>query len=211
MNKFGYFAIGLTCGTAIGSAVSMLIFTKRYKKKLDQQNEEKIEECRKAIEEVYASKKEATKNETEEKEIDEPEEVPEKELKESREVYEELTKQYTSPEKKESKAFMEKPMINTLDVYTPSIVTPDEAFNNSEDWPVETLIYYGGGTLTDEEGMLVDIDATVTRAFLDAFHSENKYHGYVTSGSLYVRCPELSTYYEVTLDTTDYMKIRNEK
>lgn len=84
------------------------------------------------------------------------------------------------------------------------IVSDDEVAENREGYEVEDLVYYGGTNLrTESTDELVDIDETIGRDSLN-------YIGEYKASMLFVRNNQLRTYYEVFVDDSDYLRIKNE-
>lgn len=84
------------------------------------------------------------------------------------------------------------------------IVSDVEVAENREGYEVEDLVYYGGTNLrTESTDELVDIDETIGRDSLN-------YIGEYKASMLFVRNNQLRTYYEVFVDDSDYLRIKNE-
>ena len=84
------------------------------------------------------------------------------------------------------------------------IVSDVEVAENREGYEVEDLVYYGGTNLrTESTDELVDIDETIGR---DSLNYIREYK----ASMLFVRNNQLRTYYEVFVDDSDYLRIKNE-
>lgn len=182
-------------GAVVGSGVTWLCVRKKYKE-LDQERERLNQLAYERVVEMNAAKEEESVDEYEEFDEDETvdeedEEIDDEEyfIREESSDYDEIieTEEYGG-------------VIMTHQAYDnkPYVIRPDEF--GEDGYETEGASYYADSRLTNDRGVLLDVDETIGQRNLS-------YFGEYEEDVLYVRNPLTKTDYEVYLDPRKYSEV----